>query len=202
MNLGEFKELVEETAGRKKINVLPFIKFAKEEIERKWDFRWMGLWADFTLSKGKNAIAQPKGLKRVEFLRFYYAGKWHYTEAVAPQEEQVAEGIPQFYWIDGARQFVFDKEAFEDLSGEISGFRYTDFPKEDTGTHWLLDFGADALLAKTMMNLAGYLREDTQVVYQYWQGMYHEAVETMLNEQSRFEHGNHEMQMGYHVAGS
>lgn len=202
MNIGEFQELVEETAGIKKINSLPFIKMAKEEIERKWDFRFMGFWADFTLEEGKNAVGQPSKLKRVEFLRFAIDDKFHYAKQVSPKMFQVEEGIPEGYWVDGNRQFVFDKKPTEDLAGEVAGFKYTDFPKDDEGTHWMLDHGADLLLAKTMMNLAGYLREDTQAIYQYWQTMYQESLDSMLNEQARFEHGNHKLLVGYHVAGT
>ncbi len=216
MYYGEFKELVKDTLARGDepevvlreqddgspapgANVLDrMIRMALHQIERQWDFRFMERLVEFTVEEGQHRIGQPRNLKRIVWFRVtdgerqYYLlqddGGWF----ALPQE-----GMPGRYWLEGRQQIFLDAKAPQALDGELLIIRFSDLPLADDGTVWILDHAPDVLLARTMMNFAGWVREDTKGIYDYWLRMFEDGITQILNEDSRFRESNPMGQLGY-----
>lgn len=213
MLYGEFRELVKDTLARGDEPETPLyeensgstttvldrmIRMALHQIERQWDWKYMERLAEFSVEEGQQRIGLPANLKRIEWIRlteneqFYYLRQMYGRDFPKPYK-----GVPQEYWLEGRAQLHLDVKADRDYEGQLLYTRYSDMSFDPESTNWVMDYAPDVLLARTMMNFAGWVREDTQIIYEHWNAMFQRNLEEMFNEDSRYSEANPTTQIGF-----
>lgn len=166
MNLGEFKDLLRRAHKRGTSldhELDGAIRRAARWIEANYTLQYMKQRVTLTVERGTDEVALPRiGIKAILFLR--------YRDLVDGEVMRISKSTlesfnhelmpPQEFYLDGATRLVFNGIFQEDavLIGRIA--RFSDWPKKDTDTHWLLDNAESLLLTQSMLELGLISRDD------------------------------------------
>jgi hypothetical protein len=148
-------------------------------------------------STDSRSFQQPERIKKVEFLRQVRAdGFFDYVPHIEPQDAvSRKKGPPEGFWLDANEYVWFDNEPKEELTFEFYYLRYTDWPTEDDASHWLLDFGEQAMVGQTMLLLLPYMREVN--LGQSYKLMRDEALNVMTRAQDEHDYSAMDARMRY-----
>lgn len=172
MILGEFKE---ELRGAMKVGTSldtrldGFIRRAARWIEQNHTLQYMRRRFTVESVAGDMTLPLPPNvpIKAVEYLRFETpAGTWlecQKAEVSDPQKDwshvdrytawPTRAVNPTHFYMDGVETLVFNRPWQESLPGVGILARYSDFPRQDNQTHWLLNFAEGLLLRQTMIEV-------------------------------------------------
>lgn len=168
MNLGEFKELLRRAHKRGTSldgELDGAIRRAARWIESNKTLYYMKQSVQLNVRKDTDWVDLPRiGIKTVLYLRY----KDLVDGQVVDINKVSMEGLtftpagyaPREYYMDGAYRLVFNGTFQEDfvLLGKVA--RYSDWPKKNTDTHWLLDNAESLLLTQSMLELGLISRDD------------------------------------------
>lgn len=198
MDLGTFKQNIRDEANKGKTldNIIPAkIRQAAFFFEANYDLPYMRRYVEFVVSE--RSFQQPERIKKIEFLRQVRAdGFFDYIPHIEPQDASSRdEGPPEGFWLDANEYVWFDNKPKEELTFELYYLRYTDWPTEDSASHWLLDFAEQAMVGQTMLLLLPYMRE--QNLGQSYKLMRDEALNVMTRAQDEFDYSGMDTRMRY-----
>lgn len=194
MNLGRFHDLVVEIVRDESLAPLVplFTEQAAMWLERNYTFAYMERVEPLVLLKGENRITLPSGLKRLDFVRRKLSdGTLVFLRQVDPQDVTLFETAPpRYFWRSGVAEIQLAETADADYALDLGGAFYSVWPSDQEATHWLLDYGSDALLARTIIFAAS--RNRDAELAQYWQGQLADALRTLVAADQEFRHGGAE----------
>ena len=148
------------------------LRRAGQWFERNYTFLYMERFVQINVDVSEdNARFVPwptPFIKKLNFVRMYSAASstavvptYTYLVPIDPQRvSDVRSDSPSGYWLSGTDDLdvggylVLDQIGSDDLVLEAHYARRSEWPTADADRHWLFDHGEDALLAKTMMNMA------------------------------------------------
>lgn len=180
MNLGEFKSLLRDAIKRgdsydSQLDGL--IRRAARWIEQNYTMQYMRRLVRVQSVAGSDTILLPTNVpvKSLNFLRFI-GGDRIYVCRKSTLENQDTCGpwldrygdwpetskalFPTEFYMDGVESIVFNRAFSEVLPGEGLLIRYTDFPTEDSQTHWLLQYAEGLLLRQALVEFMVLARDD------------------------------------------
>ena len=158
-------------------------------VEMNTTLQYMRQRFELVTEIGSDEIALPKvGIKSILGMRYKDRlddyGKPIHIRKVS-QEEMIyyGEGLPDQFFQDGIARLVFNgtyREVMQ-ITGTLA--RFTDFPKKDTDTHWLLENAEGLMLAQSMLELGLISRDERSY------GMYqsHRSDQIMVLQNADYE---------------
>lgn len=182
MNLGDFKSLLRDAIKRGDSydsQLDGFARRAARWIEQNHTLQYMRRRIVLTSVQGDIVIPLPTNvsIKSLEYLRF--AGtdgtriECHKGELSDPDIEWTTArygtpewpsnsraGLPSRFYLDGVESLVFDRAWPEELEGQGIMARYSDFPRSDNHTHWLLVNAEGLMLRQALIEFLTIARDD------------------------------------------
>lgn len=159
MNLGEFKE--ELRAAHKRGDSLDdrlvgFVRRAARFIEQNWTLQYMRRRFTLAIAAGVDEVALPPGVpvKTIEKLKVVQGATSYACNKVDLGEFEVPlDGVPRQFYLNGTTHLVFNGPFASGASAFGILARYSDWPKENDETHWLLDNAEGLLLRQTLIEI-------------------------------------------------
>lgn len=175
--LSTFKATIRDIANRGTTldGYLPTaIKNAGDFLEKNYTFHYMTRFRTFNIdadASNPRFIDLPTTrLKRIDFIRYADDdGLYNIIEKAKPQDfDEIEDGAPTHYWLDGNRSIVLNNTPDEDIDGVEIGFvEFTSWPTNDDAEPWLLANAEPVMIAGTMLELAPYMKgEDITAQWQ------------------------------------
>jgi hypothetical protein len=179
MNLGEFK--VELKAEIKRgdsydLRLDGLTRRAARWIEQNYTFQYMRRRFEVDSVEAEATIDLPANvpIKAIEYLRFdgtdgtrYEVSKgdlsddeWKSPVDRYGENWRVNLNMPTLFYLDGADSLVFNRVFPAALVGQGIMARYTDFPRENNQTHWLLQNAEGLLLRQALLEFMVSERDD------------------------------------------
>ena len=200
MNLGDFKSLLRRSHKRGSAldnDLDGAIRRAARWIEANHTLHYMKQRFQVTVTQGTDEVELPKiGIKAILSLRYrelinrriVHLSKTT-LEAVHPVDD-----LPSEFYLDGAYTIVFNGSFQEDfeLIGRMS--RYSDWPKKETDTHWLLDNAESLMLTQTMLEL-GLISRDERSYGMFMQNR-DQQIRTLINADYEAEYAGQDIAFG------
>lgn len=178
MNLGEFKAELKAEIKRGNsydLRLDGLVRRAARWIEQNYTFQYMRRRFEVDSVEAEATIDLPANvpIKAIEYLRFdgtdgtrYEISKGELSdpEWLSPLDRYEARlnppRMPNMFYLDGVDSLVFNRAFPEALVGQGIMARYTDFPKNDNQTHWLLINAEGLLLRQTVLEFMVSERDD------------------------------------------
>ncbi len=204
MTLGELISLVSSSIARGTsldAQIPNFIRMAARWIERNNSFKYMERFGQFSFNTEANEprrMTLPTDrLKRLEMVRGVYTdGSFQKQKHIEPVElNSIQSGMPKSFWLDGTSCLVFDKTPDENYVEELQWVEYTAWPTNAAAETWLLLHAEDLLLARTMMHMAPFMRD--QKLAAYWQELFTTSLNTVLHADADLRAGSRSDVMNY-----
>lgn len=137
-------------------------------LEQNYTFGYMRRTEEFTLdpsAETPNLLEIEAGrLKTIEFIRAKdrETGKTYgkLEKIDASQVASIDSGDPSYYWRDGPDFIYFDADVEQELTLQIRGAWYTEWPVDEDETPTLLRFYKNLLKAQTLIEAAIDLKDD------------------------------------------
>ena len=184
-----------------------YCRLAVRWIERNWSFTYMERFVRFSLKADATyprSFSIPPGLKDIRFVRLFPAtldtnGDLDISQTetgtaiplyqVEPGEiKTIRTGVPEAFWRDGYEYFWLDKVPAEDYIGQMTYYRYTEWPEDTSETPLLLEHGEDLLLARTIIQMAPRLRNP--VLRDMYMPIFAEGLRTMIQADEELAQSN------------
>ncbi len=136
-------------------------------LEQNYTFGYMRRTENFTLdpeAEAPNLLEIEDRLKTIEFIRAVgreNANNYGYlTKIDAGQVASIDAGDPSYYWRDGPDYVYFDANVESELTLQIRGAWYTEWPADEDETPTLLRFYKNLLKAQTLIEAAIDLKDE------------------------------------------
>lgn len=203
--LGEFHSLVKEEAkkgARLDTVVVGAVRRAAVWFERNYSFSYMDRYVSFVLDPGASEprVAPLDGtVKAIHFVKRLDVDsperRW-LVERVAPEPIAfISTRAPDKYWVDDHQWLWFNNIPDREYTFHMSYVAYSVWPTDLDAEHWLLSYGEDVMLAKTMMLMAPGQREPAWL--ELYASMYSEGLVTLMNADAELKYHNVHAHMRY-----
>lgn len=206
MDIAGFHDLVAEDlneAADYSSRIVSATRQAVRWMERNNNFFYMRVAQSVDVPVGGQMIFSPR-TKRIDIFKILLEtvdDEDRYK--ILPRKrdydfEIESEGEPEFYVQRSPYLAYAYPKPIREYDGLAIGYMYTDWDAlATTATHWLIDNGEDALLARTLLYLAPILK-DREMVVDYRE-MLQESLVTLLNadDEHRILAPNEEERMQY-----
>lgn len=172
-------------------------------FERNYSFKYMERFVTFTID---SSATNPryldfplrfKSFGDEGFFRILLEdGAYGYLDQIsAKQMDSLEEGRPDGFWFDGNQYLVLNKTPTEDYDCEMLYVQFSDWPTDYSQTPWLLEFGEEALLARSMKMLQPYVNSPKLNID--YKEIEEQGLRTMLIADEEWRRSNRSEQMQY-----
>lgn len=214
MNLGDFKDQLKSAIKRGDSyddRLDGFIRRAARWIEQNYTLQYMRRRFRLVSVVGDDTIDLPPNvpIKSIEYLRFdgtdgtryemtkgdLSDGNIEWTQADRysswPSNRDI---MPSHFYLDGVRALVFNRSFTEVLNGQGIMAQYSDFPRKDNQTHWLLQNAEGLMLRQALLEFLVDARDDrgAQAVMLKRQ----EDIQVLLNADYELRHTGQDLSLG------
>lgn len=208
----EFKVTVSDTLNRGTTldtaldtRVRQAIRWFERLRKYSYMYEWTAFTIDASASPDPRLLTLPSRVRSWDFFRILLgsgtAFDYKRLRQINPLDVTRLEITrPEGFWFNSNIQIVLSSTPKEDYSAEYAYWAYTDQDAiGDDDTHWLIDNAEDAVLARTMLLMAPYMREDTKF-FQMYKALLDDALIGLEIAESEFEHGSSEqIQIGVYT---
>lgn len=204
MTLGTVKDMIRTELNRGTLydaSIEGYLRQAALWFERNYTMKYMERFVEFTIdpeSAEPRALPFPETPKSLKFFRIQRDdGRYWYLKKIEP----VAVGnfditdIPHAYWLDGVDYIWLDRVPDQEYTAEMSYVRYTTWPTDDAATNWLLIYGEDWLMSRTIYLMGGRIRNPALADIHKQRS--DEALRTLILSDEELRHENEDRQMDY-----
>jgi hypothetical protein len=179
MNLGDFKNELRSAMKRGSSyddRLGGFARRAARWIEQNYTLQYMRRRITVTSVAGDTTILLPTDvpIKSIEYLRFnaldgtrFDCSKGElsdpdvlWTTATSGQIWDTMTQFPSRFYMDGTIALVFNVPFTESLQGQGIMARYSDFPVNDSETHWLLNNAEGLMIRQALLEFLVDARDD------------------------------------------
>jgi len=204
MTLGELTTLVSSSIARGTsldTQIPNFIRMAARWLERNHSFKYMERFGQFSFDISANEprrLSLPNSrVKKIEMARGVLTdGSFQKQKQIDPEElNSIQVGMPKSFWLDGVNCLVFDKTPDENYTEELKWIEFTSWPTDAAAETWLLVHAEDLLLARTMLHMAPFMRD--QKLKTYWQELASTSLTTVLHTDAEMRGGSRSDVMNY-----
>jgi hypothetical protein len=138
---------------------------------------------DIRLVSGMDSVPLPRRCKTIEVIKWTDVPSDYVTchKRTFDMIDRVgiASVVPQQFYIDGAREIVFNGRASGDLNGTAMGVLYSDFPADDRDSHWLIVNAEELFLLQCVITSSVINRDER--TWTMTKAQRDEAVKVLLN---------------------
>lgn len=212
MNLGDFKTLLRDAIKRGNSydeQLDGFTRRAARFIEQNYTLQYMRRRFTLRSVAGEDKIELPTQfpIKSIEAIRFvgadgtlYPMAKGDLMDPIQPRSIdrygaiiwQSGSVLPSQFFMDGMYAMVFDKAFPEALDGQGMMARYSDFPKQDNQTHWLIQNAEGLMLRQCLIEFFTLARDDRG--YSVAKLQREEDIKALLNADFEARHTGSDLQ--------
>lgn len=188
--LKDIHDLVRDSLARGKQmdHIIPiYVEQAAHWLERNMTLPYMRRFGTFQIiaeAESPRVIKLPcNAVKSIDLIRVVLDnGTYVNLNRVDPYEMVALEiGGPSAYWMDKDLYIILNRVPDRDYACEIQWTELSDWRKDDDEfSHWLINYGVDALIAKALMLFGPRLRDDRIVA------AYNEQLQTGLKTLALF----------------
>lgn len=187
-----------------------FVRRAVRWIEQNYTLQYMRRVVRLVSVAGDDTIELPEGVavKTIEYLRFTGSdgtriecrkgdlsdrdSQWTQLDRYSAWPTRTLN--PSVFWLDGVNALVFDRMFTESLTGIGLMAQYSDFPRQDHHTHWLLDNAEGLLLRQCMVEFLLSARDDRAA--QAYMLKRQEDVQVLLNADQEMKYTGQDLGQG------
>jgi hypothetical protein len=160
-----------------------YMRRAAQWIESNYTLQYMRRRLEITLDAGSNSVPFPPGCKTIEVI------KWVGVDSTYDRCDKTTldliqrvpyEGlVPSQFYLDGMVEIVFNGTAASDLDGIAMAAMYSNFPRDDDDSHWLLTNAEELMLVQCVLSASVINRDDR--TYQMMLSRRDEAIQVLQN---------------------